>query len=177
MTGKSNENKQSRSIESAEELFNISNVVADTLSKLNEVNREQCEGIVRLSSNISRDMIDLVEAANLILKDDKSKNKDIEPIKERLNEISEKAKDSMDAMTTTLHSNADDKDKSGCGDSMSDFRTAAEQALANAFNNAVASQQQANVLMQAAVTQGITTLYSVVTAALGEVEAKRLKDN
>jgi hypothetical protein len=41
------------------------------------------------------------------------------------------------------------------------------QALGNAAQNAVSSQQQGQVIAEAAMTQGIATLFSVDTAALG----------
>jgi len=50
------------------------------------------------------------------------------------------------------------------------------QALANAAQNAVTAQQQAQVMAQAATTQGIGTLFAVDTAALG-LATKREVDN
>ncbi|MGC1303957.1 MAG: RebB family R body protein [Caulobacteraceae bacterium] len=41
------------------------------------------------------------------------------------------------------------------------------QALANAAHNAVAAQQQASVTAQAANVAGLSTLYSIDTAAVG----------
>jgi hypothetical protein len=50
------------------------------------------------------------------------------------------------------------------------------QALANAAHNAASAQQQAQIIAQAATTQGIATLFSVDTAALG-LAAKKEIDN
>jgi len=44
---------------------------------------------------------------------------------------------------------------------------ATAQALSNAAHNATSAQQQATITMQAATTSGVTTLYSVDTAADG----------
>jgi hypothetical protein len=48
------------------------------------------------------------------------------------------------------------------------------QALANAAQNAVAAQQQAQTIAQAAITQGVATLYSVDTAAVGLATEKEI---
>lgn len=44
---------------------------------------------------------------------------------------------------------------------------ATSQALSNAAHNATTGQQQATVTAQAAMTQGVSTLYSVDTASTG----------
>ena len=44
---------------------------------------------------------------------------------------------------------------------------ATSQALSNAAHNATTGQQQATVTSQAAMTQGVSTLYSVDTASTG----------
>jgi hypothetical protein len=49
---------------------------------------------------------------------------------------------------------------------------ATSQALANAAHNATSAQQQNGVTMQAATTQGISTLYSLDTASTGVATAK-----
>lgn len=51
---------------------------------------------------------------------------------------------------------------------MGDLYRATAQALANAAHNATAAQQQANITAQAATTMGAATLYSLVTASIGE---------
>jgi len=51
---------------------------------------------------------------------------------------------------------------------------ATAQALANAAHNATTAQQQAAITMQAATTMGVTTLYSVDTAADGVATSKIL---
>jgi hypothetical protein len=48
------------------------------------------------------------------------------------------------------------------------------QALANAAQNAVAAQQQAQTIALAAITQGVASLYSVDTAALGMATEKEI---
>ncbi len=53
---------------------------------------------------------------------------------------------------------------------------AAENALARAYQNAVNSQQQKDVVAQAVLVQGVATLYAVVTAALGVVEQKTIQE-
>jgi len=50
---------------------------------------------------------------------------------------------------------------------MGNFMIATSQALANAAHNATTSQFNANVTAQAAMTQGVSTLYSVDTASTG----------
>lgn len=50
---------------------------------------------------------------------------------------------------------------------MGSLYQATAQALANAAHNAVAGQQQANISAQAATTMGVSTLYSLDTAATG----------
>jgi hypothetical protein len=57
---------------------------------------------------------------------------------------------------------------------MAHLYSAIGQALADAARNAVSAQQQAQVLAQATTTQGIATLYSVDTAALGLATQKIL---
>ena len=49
---------------------------------------------------------------------------------------------------------------------------ATSQALANAAHNATSAQQQNGVTMQAATTQGISTLYSLDTASTGVATAQ-----
>jgi hypothetical protein len=50
---------------------------------------------------------------------------------------------------------------------MGNLYQATAQALANAAHNATVSQQQAAITAQAATTSGVTTLYSIDTAATG----------
>ena len=50
---------------------------------------------------------------------------------------------------------------------MGNLFQATAQALANAAHNATSSQQQTNITAQAATTMGVTTLYSIDTAATG----------
>jgi hypothetical protein len=49
---------------------------------------------------------------------------------------------------------------------------ATAQALANAAHNATSAQQQTNVTAQAAMTSGVTTLYSIDTASDGIATSK-----
>ncbi|MEL7533587.1 MAG: RebB family R body protein [Bacteroidota bacterium] len=58
--------------------------------------------------------------------------------------------------------------------SLSNLYQATSQALANAAHNATTSQQQTNVTAQAATTMGVTTLYSIDTAATGVATSKIL---
>jgi len=51
---------------------------------------------------------------------------------------------------------------------------ASAQALSNAAHNATSAQQQANITTQAATTMGVTTLYSIDTAADGIATSKIL---
>jgi hypothetical protein len=55
-----------------------------------------------------------------------------------------------------------------------DLYSAIEQALANAAENATSAQQQAQIIAQATTTQGIATLFSVDTAALGLATKKEI---
>jgi hypothetical protein len=48
------------------------------------------------------------------------------------------------------------------------------QALADAAQNAVAAQQQTQTIALAAITQGVASLYSVDTAALGLATKKEI---
>ncbi len=57
---------------------------------------------------------------------------------------------------------------------MGNLFQATAQALANAAHNATSSQQQTNVTAQAATTMGVTTLYSIDTAADGIATSKIL---
>ena len=57
---------------------------------------------------------------------------------------------------------------------MGNLFQATAQALANAAHNATASQQQTNITAQAATTMGVTTLYSIDTAADGIATSKIL---
>ena len=57
---------------------------------------------------------------------------------------------------------------------MGNLFQATAQALANAAHNATSSQQQTNVTAQAATTMGVTTLYSIDTAADGVATSKIL---
>lgn len=54
------------------------------------------------------------------------------------------------------------------GTAMSNFMIATSQALSNAAHNATTSQQQTNVTAQAAMAQGVATLYAVDTASTGK---------
>lgn len=54
---------------------------------------------------------------------------------------------------------------------MANLYQATAQALANAAHNATAAQQQANILAQAATTQGVALLYSLNAAATGRATA------
>lgn len=51
---------------------------------------------------------------------------------------------------------------------------ATAQALSNAAHNATSAQQQAAITAQAATTMGVTTLYSIDTAADGVATSKIL---
>jgi hypothetical protein len=55
-----------------------------------------------------------------------------------------------------------------------DLYSAIGQALANAARNAASAQQQAQIIAQATTTQGIATLFSVDTAALGLAAKKEI---
>jgi len=48
------------------------------------------------------------------------------------------------------------------------------QALSNAAHNATSAQQNANTILQATTTQGVSTLYEVDTASTGVAESKIL---
>ncbi len=50
---------------------------------------------------------------------------------------------------------------------MGNFFVATGQALSNAAHNATFNQQQAGLISQATMTQGVSTLYSVDTASTG----------
>ncbi len=50
---------------------------------------------------------------------------------------------------------------------MGNLFVATSQALSNAAHNATTAQQNANVAMQAATTQGVALLYSIDTASTG----------
>lgn len=58
---------------------------------------------------------------------------------------------------------------------MGNLYQATAQALANAAHNATNAQQQSNVTAQAATTMGVTTLYSLDTAAVGVAAEDILK--
>jgi hypothetical protein len=57
---------------------------------------------------------------------------------------------------------------------LAELYSAIGQALANAAQNAVSAQQQGQIIAQAANTQGIATLFSVDTAALGLATQKEV---
>ena len=57
---------------------------------------------------------------------------------------------------------------------MDNLFVATSQALSNAAHNATNNQQQSYVVMQAATTQGLSTLYSVDTASTGVVTTQIL---
>ena len=57
---------------------------------------------------------------------------------------------------------------------MGNLFVATSQALSNAAHNATNNQQQSDVVMQAATTQGLSTLYSVDTASTGVVTTQIL---
>lgn len=50
---------------------------------------------------------------------------------------------------------------------MGNLFQATAQALSNAAHNATTAQQQTNITMQAATTQGVATLYAIDTASTG----------
>ena len=54
---------------------------------------------------------------------------------------------------------------------MGNLYQATAQALANAAHNATTTQQQTNITAQAATTMGVSTLYSLDTAAEGKATA------
>lgn len=53
---------------------------------------------------------------------------------------------------------------------------AASQALSNAAHNATTEQQDANTAAQEATTQGVSTLYSIDTAAAGVAIERMFQD-
>ncbi|HTI70992.1 MAG TPA: RebB family R body protein [Candidatus Limnocylindria bacterium] len=55
---------------------------------------------------------------------------------------------------------------------MGNLYQATSEALANAAHNATTEQQQANVINQAATTQGVTELYAVDTASTAAATKK-----
>lgn len=60
---------------------------------------------------------------------------------------------------------------------MGNLFQATAQALSNAAHNATTAQQQANVTMQAATTQGVSTLYALDTASTGVATSAILKSS
>lgn len=57
---------------------------------------------------------------------------------------------------------------------LANLYAAVGQALGDAAKNAVAAQQQAQMTAQAAITQGVATLLSIDTAAIGMAAEKEL---
>ena len=55
---------------------------------------------------------------------------------------------------------------------MGNLYQATAQALSNAAHNATSAQQQAGIIAQAALTQGISTLYSIDTASTAAINAE-----
>ena len=58
---------------------------------------------------------------------------------------------------------------------MGNLYQATAQALGNAAHNATTSQQQTNIVAQAATTQGVALLYSLDTASTGMATSKILQ--
>lgn len=58
---------------------------------------------------------------------------------------------------------------------MGNLYQASAQALSNAAHNSTTAQQQANILAQAASTQGVALLYSLDTASTGMATKKILQ--
>ncbi len=55
---------------------------------------------------------------------------------------------------------------------MGNLFVATSQALSNAAHNAATNQQQAGLISQATMTQGVSTLYSIDTASTGVATQK-----
>ncbi len=56
--------------------------------------------------------------------------------------------------------------------SMGNFMIVTSQALSNAAHNATTGQQQTGITSQAAITQGVSVLYSIDTASEGASTAQ-----
>lgn len=77
-----------------------------------------------------------------------------------MSDVNPQITDAIDAANTQVIAQAP-------ATAMGNLYQATAQALANAAHNATTAQQQAAVTMQAATTQGISTLYALDTAAAG----------
>ncbi|HEX9737024.1 MAG TPA: RebB family R body protein [Thermoanaerobaculia bacterium] len=147
---------------------------ASCLDDLNKVQQQQMEGIVDI-------VVEILEAAREICGEEASADANdaagkLKPVAEELEAVLEKqAKAAKSAGQAAQEALA----KAAAPDSLEPQQPVLElvkaitQALGKAADNAVQVQHQGAVIFQAAVTQGVSTLYSLATACIAKDARKK----
>lgn len=160
-----------------EDTLAISNAVAESLERLNEAQSRQFASTAQLATDILQSMIGLVAKANQLSKSG-ANQKMLDSLKQHADNASLKATLTNDNATEIAAKNL-----TAAGATNDQQTTIIDTALAGeaakslsrAYENAVNSQQQQYILAQASLTQGITTLYSIVSAAVAVSEKNNVE--
>ncbi len=150
----------------------ISKSVASSLQMLDEVQFRRLHATAQLAEDIMNSMIELVERANQL----SSGPHDFKTLKLEADDAKAKAKIANDEAERSAKEQLAVVTEKSTELAEGSLELSASHALSMAFENAVVSQQQVNILSQAVLTQGIQSLYSVVPAATGLNESERISD-
>ena len=149
------------------ELLEVSKAVAESLHALNQVTEQQRSSIAKLSEDLMRAMVSLVGEANALTATTQTTGSGSDA--EALSKLADTAKAATSAALVP------DQSVEPAGAETGGFKPGVEASLLNAYNNTVETQQQLNAAANAALAQGIATLYSVVAASTGKVEGEIIK--
>jgi hypothetical protein len=160
---------------SPEKVMENSKVVAESLRMLNIVIDQQRKSISALAVELMQATINLVKDANAILQVKSPADK--QSLKDSINDTLEKLVNLTNKTASGTQSSTDTKNLQDTISTPENLKESTQHVLNLAYNNTVSAQQQLNITGQAVLVQGIGTLYAVVTAALGQVESKKLKSS
>ncbi len=158
---------------SPDELLRVSRSVAASLQGLNQVIDQQRKAIASLSEDLMRAMVDLVKDANSIAQNPAPETGGSDAGGETPDGEAKLRRLAAAAAAATASSGLE----SNCAEPTdgNELEAGAREVLLIAYKNAVEAQQQLNVTANAALVQGVSAIYSVVTAATGRVESETLK--
>lgn len=154
------------------DIYTISTAVARSLEELDQIFFLRLNATSNIAASMMNTTIELVAKANELSECGDNEN-NLEALKQKAElaqqnaqTANENAKKSAEQQLNTLVSGKQSKSAESA------LETAAAQALSNAYHNAVTSQEQLNITAQTIIVQGVSTLFSLVTAATGVSESE-----
>lgn len=151
-----------------EQVLKASHAFTQTLEMENRVLQDQCNGVVKMAVDVMEQTIRLCNEAVAIKIDNDAIQQSLANLKQQalsaIQNINAPAGNTtVPALAATSPAEPQDLD------------SVLASSVGQSYQNAVTAQQQAIMTMQAACTMGISTLYSVVTAAIGVAVSDALK--